>query len=92
MQVILIVHCTKGGSLRDAVVAGLDRMVEPELIVSEEKRADRNPGWTKIHSADYKRGALNITWSPASWTLEGRVVTRAHARPARSWATSSTTS
>ncbi len=81
MQVIAIVHCKKGTSLRDAIVAQLMRSAMSNLEVSEVQRNTRNPGWTKVHSTgemggDVKRGAINIRWVAASSTLECRVVTR----------------
>ncbi|MCL4814406.1 MAG: hypothetical protein KJ061_18105 [Vicinamibacteraceae bacterium] len=81
MQVILTVHCTKGPSLRDAIARRLKSMAEPELIVAEEKRRDRNPGWSKLRSADQKQGVLNLRWSQDSWTLEGRVITKGTRKP-----------
>lgn len=76
MQIVVIAHCTKGHSLRDAIVKTLlSSRLEP-LVVSETERKTRNPGWTKIHSRDQKRGAVNVRWEAASSTLECRVVTK----------------
>jgi len=76
MQVIVLVHCTRGSSLRDSIVSRLGRSAEPDLVVSESRREGRNPGWTKIHSADKKRGAINVQWVTESSILQCRVVTR----------------
>ena len=76
MQIVVTVHCTKGRSLRDAIVKTLaSSRIEP-LVVSETERKTRNPGWTKIHSADQKHGAVNLRWEASSSTLECRVVTK----------------
>jgi hypothetical protein len=76
MQVNVVVHCTKGKSLRDAVVQHLARSRADGLAVVETRRWDRNPGWTKVKSLDRKRGAVNIAWSGANAALQCRVVTR----------------
>jgi len=76
MQIVVIVHCTKGRSVRDAIVSTLSSSHIEPLVVSETERKTRNPGWTKIHSSDQKRGAINIRWEGSSSTLECRVVTR----------------
>ena len=76
MQIIVVVHCTKGRSLRDAIVKTLAASRLEPLSVSETQRKTRNPGWTKIHSTDEKRGAVNVRWAASSSTLECRVVTK----------------
>jgi hypothetical protein len=76
MQLVVVVHCTKGESLRDAVVARLSRARDPGLQVTEVQRKNRNPGWTKIHSTGDRSGAINVRWASSSSSLECRVVTR----------------
>lgn len=76
MQIVVTVHCTKGRSVRDAIVRILLSSRPEPLVVSETERKDRNPGWTKIHSANRERGAVNIRWAASSHSLECRVVTK----------------
>ena len=76
MQVSVLVHCRRGKSLREAVVEHLRHSQTDGLEVVESRRWDRNPGWTKVKSADKKRGAINLEWSKANRVLECRVVTR----------------
>jgi hypothetical protein len=80
LQVVVHVLCSKGPSLRAAIArdSGVDRF---GLVVSEERRQHRRPGWAKVHSADRSRGALNIQWSSASSTLTCRVVTKGSRKP-----------
>jgi len=76
MQIVVLVHCTTGRSIRDAIVKTLLASRVDPLVVSKTKRKTRNPGWTKIHSTDKKRGVVNFQWEASSCTLECRVVTK----------------
>ena len=46
-----------------------------ELVVTEQKRPTRAPGWAKLHMPGHP-GAINIEWHAASRTLTCRIVTR----------------
>jgi hypothetical protein len=81
MQVLVQVICTKGLSLRDAIIKD-KKLGDHFLAVSEIKRQGRSHGWTKVHSVELsRRGAINIVWDPHSKLLLCRVVTRGAARP-----------
>lgn len=80
MQIIVQALCSSGPSLRAAIVK--DAAVGNfGLVVSEEKRQHRKPGWAKVHSTDRTRGVLNIQWNSASSTLTCRVVTKGTKKP-----------
>jgi hypothetical protein len=74
MQTIIHVFSKGSKSLRDRVVNDpqLDRF---ELFVSEQKRSDRSPGWSKLKMKN-STGVINIEWHAASRTLICRIVTR----------------
>lgn len=81
MQVLVQVICTKGPSLRQAIVNDR-RLEDAELVVAEHKRQGRAHGWAKIHSSSEGRhGALNIVWDAATHVLLCRVVTRGEGKP-----------
>ena len=80
MQILVQVLCSKGRSLRQAI-ANDQRLSKYGLQVTLEHQPGRAPGWMKVHSADAKRGALNIEWDAQSAVLSARVVTRGSRRP-----------
>ena len=51
------------------------------VAVSDQKRQNRSPGWSKIHSTNGDKGAINIDWDAASRMLSCRVVTRKGGQP-----------
>src|SRR4051794_1797195 len=81
MQVLVQVVCSRGRSLRQAIVR--DRKLEDYgLTVSEHKRQGRPHGWAKVHSTSNGRhGALNIEWDSDTNVLLCRVVTRRGGTP-----------
>lgn len=81
MQLLIQVVCTRGKSLRDAL-AKHPKIGEHGLVVSRQLKADRYPGWTKLHSALPNRdGAINVQWNPHAGLLIARVVTRGKGDP-----------
>ena len=81
MQILIQVVCSKGKSLRQLIID--DKNIEEfQLVVSQEKRHNRAPGWAKIHSTQYDRhGAINIEWGSKINVLSCRVVTRGSGKP-----------
>lgn len=81
MQILVQVVCSKGPSLREAIVT--DRKLDSfNLTVTEQKRQGRPHGWAKIHSSSPDRnGALNLEWDGDTSILVCRVVTRGPGRP-----------
>jgi hypothetical protein len=74
MQTIIQVISAGTRSLRDTIVN--DKKLERfGLVVTEQKRPTRAPGWAKIHMPGHP-GAINIEWHGASQTLIARIVTR----------------
>jgi len=81
MQVLVQVVCTKGPSLREAIVNDR-RLARFHLSVTRQKRPGRQHGWAKIHSTYPDRyGALNLEWDADTSLLLCRVVTRGAGRP-----------
>jgi hypothetical protein len=74
MQTSIQVFSKGTKSLRDKIVND-SRLADFGLTVSEEKRATRSPGWSKIHMEN-AAGAINLEWHAASQTLICRIVTR----------------
>src|SRR5258708_23111911 len=83
MQTILQVICSKGTSLRDAIVN--DEKLEEFGLVTQMKRQPGRPhGWAKILSNEPgRRGALNVEWDAATSILLCRIFNRGAARPNR---------
>lgn len=81
MQVLIQVICSKGPSLRDAIVK--DSKIENHLLtVVSSKRQNRSHGWTKVHSTEPdRRGAINLEWDSDTKVLICRVVTRGKGKP-----------
>jgi len=81
MQTLVQVICTKGPSLRDAIVN------DPKLEVSgfavqKKQKPGRAPGWATLHSIEPdRRGALKIEWDAQTRVLLCRVVNRGKGRP-----------
>jgi hypothetical protein len=74
MQTVIQVISARTRSLRDTIVN--DKKLERfGLVVAEQKRQTRAPGWAKIHMPG-EPGAINIEWHGASRTLICRIVTR----------------
>jgi len=74
MQTSIQVYSKGTRSLRDKIVND-SRLADFGLTLSEEKRATRPHGWSKIH-LDNGPGAINLEWHAASKTLICRIVTR----------------
>ncbi|MGI8956732.1 MAG: hypothetical protein ACR2II_07440 [Chthoniobacterales bacterium] len=74
MQTIIQVISSSTTSLRDAIVND-NKLVDFDLVVSEQKRLSRAHGWAKLHMPG-EPGAINLQWHGASQTLICRIVTR----------------
>lgn len=75
MQTVIQVISERSTSLRDAIAKDQKQLERFRLVVSEQKRATRAPGWTKIHMPG-ELGAINVEWHAASRTLICRIVTK----------------
>ncbi len=80
MEVLIRVICKSHGSLREKIVNDMKKLNKYDLMVSNIKKAGRNPGWSKIHSDEYF-GAINIYWDSRTCTLVCKVVTRRSNKP-----------
>lgn len=81
MQVLVQVVCARGQSLRDAI-AKHPKLDEHNLMVTEQKRAGRSRGWTKVRSTvPGRHGAINLEWDADTSILISRVVTRGRGKP-----------
>lgn len=79
MQAIVQVICSKGTSLREAIVNDDSRLGTFELKVSRKLKPDRPKGWATIHStrSDQTVGApLNVQWDSHAHILLCRVVNK----------------
>jgi len=77
MQTVLCVSCGGSGSLRDKIGDDAKHLAEFGLVVVEERRKGRAPGWSKIKSTRPDRhGAINVRWQAAANLLLCRIVTR----------------
>lgn len=74
MQTIIQVISAGASSLRDTIVNDT-RLERFGLVVAEQKRQARAPGWAKIHMPG-EHGAINLEWHGSSQTLICRIVTR----------------
>jgi hypothetical protein len=75
MQTLIQVVCTKGKSLRDAIVNDPKR--EEDFRVDKEREPGRSPGWAKLLSNRHNRqGALNIQWDAKTSILLCRIVNK----------------
>lgn len=83
MQTLVQVICSKGASLRDAIVRD-SRLGDHQLSVGKSRKPGRPHGWAEIHSKDHsKRGALKIQWDQSASVLLCRVVNRGAGKPDR---------
>ena len=81
MQTLVQVTCSKGRSLRDAIVKD-PRLGDYNLAVRRTRKPGRSHGWAELHSVDpNRRGALKIQWNPAASVLFCRVVNRRGGTP-----------
>jgi len=78
MQILVLVMCTRGPSLRESIANDL-RTTPQDLRVIREKQAGRAPGWMKLESSVLVRGVMNVEWDPSSSVLIARVITRGNA-------------
>jgi len=74
MQTVIQVFSKGSKSLRDRIINN-PHLAKFGLEISEQKRLDRSPGWSKLHMKN-SPGAINIEWHAASRTLICRIVTR----------------
>jgi len=82
MQVLVFIPCTKGDSLREAIVNDPD-LQQFQFSLIEVKRKGRNPGWAKLKSAlQGVDGAINLKWEASSQTLQCRIITKGDGDPA----------
>ena len=81
MQTLVQVVCTRGPSLREAIVKHR-RLEDYGLRVSLQQQPGRSHGWAKVHSSESdRRGVLNIEWDADTCLLLCRVVSRGQTRP-----------
>jgi len=80
MQTLVQVVCSKGKSLRDAIVNDA-KLSQFGLVTQKKQQPGRRHGWAKIHSSETDRhGALNIEWDADTNILLCRVVNRGAGR------------
>ncbi len=86
MQTLVQVICSKGRSLRDAIVN--DRRLDAfGFEVQKKQKPGRAPGWATLHSVGKdrkgfpKRGALKVEWDTQTRVLLCRVINRGKGRP-----------
>lgn len=83
MQTLIQTVCSKGTSLRDAIVND-SRLAAFGLEVSRKQTPGRSHGWAKLHSqAEGRRGVLNLEWDQDTSILVCRIVNRGRGRPDR---------
>ena len=81
MQTLVQVICSKGTSLRDAIVND-PKLDGFDLSVQKQQKPGRSHGWAKLKSRlPDRRGALNIEWDGDTSILVCRVVNRGAGRP-----------
>ncbi len=81
MQILIQTVCTRGRSLREAIV-GDQRIGRHDLQVLQQKRPGRSRGWAKLKSTlPDRHGAINLEWDADTSILISRVVTRGKGRP-----------
>jgi hypothetical protein len=81
MQILIQTVCTRGRSLREAIV-GDQRIGRHDLQVLQQKRPGRSRGWAKLKSTlPDRHGAINLEWDADTNILISRVVTRGKGRP-----------
>ncbi len=81
MQILIQTVCTRGRSLREAIV-GDQRISRHDLQVLQQKRPGRSRGWAKLKSTlPDRHGAINLEWDADTNILISRVVTRGKGRP-----------
>ena len=81
MQTLIQVVCSRGNSLRDAIVNDA-QLSKFGLVTQKKQQPGRSRGWAKVHSnADGRQGALNIEWDADTNILLCRVVNRGAGRP-----------
>lgn len=81
VQILIQTICTRGRSLREAIV-GDPRIGRHDLVVVQQKRPGRQRGWAKLRSSRPDRhGAINLEWDADTHVLVSRVVTRGKGRP-----------
>jgi hypothetical protein len=79
----VIVACTPGLSLREAIVND-PQLAAHGFAVPLQQKPGRPRGWAKLRStAEDRRGALNLEWDADALLLIGRVVNRGGTRPNR---------
>lgn len=81
MQVVVLVICRKGKSVREAIAKDGSYLSKYSLLVASEKVPGRSPGWLKLRSEDGQPGAVNIVWDANSNVLTARILTRGRSRP-----------
>ena len=82
MQVLVLVPCTKGDSLREAIVNDPE-LDQYQFYLLEVKRKGRYPGWAKLKSAlQGIDGVINLKWDSSACTLQCRIHTRGEGDPA----------
>jgi hypothetical protein len=81
MQTLVQVICTRGPSLRDAIVND-SRLWKYDLEIQKKHQPGRQHGWAKVHSIKRDRkGALNLEWDSNTSILLCRIVNRGAGRP-----------
>jgi hypothetical protein len=81
MQILVQTICTKGSSIRVAILKD-KALSDYGLCVLKQKSNKRSNGWAKLHSADRSmHGAINISWEANSQILLARIVSRGEGNP-----------
>ncbi len=81
MVTVMVVVCTKPGSLRQQITND-PKLGDFMLRVIESKNPIRHQGWAKLHSTENeRRGAINMVWDAKTKILSCRVVNRGSGRP-----------
>lgn len=80
MQIVVTALCQKGTSLREAI-GSEPKLGEYALSLGKKKLIGRTPGWTKVHSTDKQRGAINLEWDAQAHVPMARVIRRGASRP-----------
>lgn len=79
MQTVVQVICSRGRSLRDAIVND-SRLERYDLVLQKKQQPGRAHGWAKIRGRN-SAGALNLEWDANTRILVCRVINRGAGRP-----------
>lgn len=81
MQTHVQVICSKGKSVREAIVND-PKLPNFDLMVQKIQKQGRSPGWAKIKGTTQDhQGVLNIEWDKDTCILICRIVNRGTGKP-----------